>query len=172
MQFRENYFVLPNQSIQDIPTDVENLYFGVYGNDEGMTGVNLSSPSFPLLRSIVIGNNCFKHGYELILNGLEKLETVKIGNWTFSKSDDDYEVGTLRITDCPNLRELIICNVSMMNFKRFELSNLDALRFIKFGEYGFEHANEFVLKGGLLYDNRSVMFIAFDMTTNIQIFHP
>ena len=150
MQTREKYFVSPNQSIQDIPKDIENLYFGVYGNEEGMAGVNLSSLSFPLLRSIVIGNNCFKHGYEFMLNGLEKLETVKIGSWTFSKSDDDYEAGTFRITNCPNLRELIICKVSMLNFKQFELSNLDALRFIKFGEYGFEHANEFVLKDGLL----------------------
>ena len=147
MQSREKYFVLPNQSIHDIPKDVENLYFGGYGNEENLTVLDFSSFGFTQLRSITIGNKCFKHVREFVLDGLEELESVKIGKWCFRISYEERDDEVCRITNCPNLRELEIGHESFEDFKQFELSNVNSLQSIQFGGYCFYYTKKCILKG-------------------------
>ena len=147
MQSKENYFVPPDQSIHDIPNNVENLHFCGYGNEENMTELNLSFFGFTQLRSIAIGNDCFKNVRKFVLDGLEKLESVKIGEKSFSISDNKRNDGLCRITNCPNLRQLVIGYYSFRDFKQFELSNVKSLQSIQFGEYCFKYAMNCILKG-------------------------
>ena len=82
-----------------------------------------------------------------MIDGLESLESVKIGKECFVihywKRRDD---GICRITNCPNLRQLEIGDYSFRDFKSFELSNINSLQSINFGDFCFEYA-DFSLKG-------------------------
>ena len=147
MQSKEKYFVLPNQSIRDIPKDVENLYFCGYGNEEDLTVLNFSSFGFNQLRSITIGNECFTKVREFVLDGLEKLESVKIGEKCFRISGEERIDGVCRITNCPNLTQFEIGNRSFEDFKKFELSNVNSLQSIQFGHDCFDYAENCILKG-------------------------
>ena len=140
MQSKDRYFVPPNQPIEEIPADVEHLYFcgiGDYAKNEFI----LSNNSFPQLKSLTIGHSCFQHVRKFVLDGLTGLESVKIGEYCFRISDDERNDGVCRITNCPNLRQLKIGNDSFADFKSFELSNLNSLQTIKFGCSCFKYAN-------------------------------
>ena len=149
MQSREKYFALPNQSIHDIPNDIESLYFCGYGNEEKMNVLDFSSFEFIQLRSITIGNNCFKNVREFVLDGLEKLESVTIGGECFKISDwKERDDGVCRITNCPNLRQLEIGEGSFYDFNQFEISNVNSLQSVQFGRACFNYAENCILKGG------------------------
>ena len=148
MQSRERYCVLPNQSINDIPKDVENLYFCGYGNEEeDLTVLDFSSFGFTQLRSITIGDHCFQNVREFVLDGLEKLESVKIGQKSFIISYEERNDGVCRITNCPNLTQLEIGRGSFYDFAQFELSNVNSLQSIEFSYYCFYYVENCILKG-------------------------
>ena len=98
------------------------------------------------MKQIEIGCNCFKNVREFVIDGLESLESVKIGGWCFIISSKECDDGVCRITNCPNLRQLEIGDRSFEDFKSFELSNVNSLQSINFGDYCFEYA-DFSLKG-------------------------
>ena len=145
MQSKDRYFIPPNQSIDDIPTDIQHLVicgFEEYRDEK----LSLSPNLFHQLKSITIGNYCFQNVREFVIDGLESLESVKISEKCFRISDDERDDSVCRITNCPNLRQLEIGNNSFEDFKSFELSNLNSLQSIKFSNGCFEYA-DFSLKG-------------------------
>ena len=86
MQSKDRYFILPNQSIEDIPTDIQHLFIcrcEEYRDEKLILSTNL----FNQLKSITIGSFCFKHVREFVLDGLESLESVKIGRNCFNYAD-------------------------------------------------------------------------------------
>ena len=99
------------------------------------------------LQSIHFGNSCFKHVLEFVLDGLTSLESVKIGEYCFKMSDEKRDDGICRITNSPSLRQLEIGYQSFQNFYSLELSNLNSLQSIQFGEYCFKDVEKFWLKG-------------------------
>ena len=139
-QSKEQYFILPNQSFDDIPKDIQQLYI-YHTNTENMTILNISNYSFHQLKSITIGKDCFKHVREFVVDGLESLESVKIGEKCFRISDKERDDGVCRITNCPNLRQLEMGDGAFGDFKSFELSNLNSIQSIKFGNYCFSYAD-------------------------------
>ena len=145
MQSKNRYFIPPNQSIEDIPTDIQHLFicgFEEYRDEK----LILSTNSFNQLKSITISNYCFQNVREFVLDGLESLESVKIGEFSLSINDEERNDGVCRIVNCPNLRQLEIGDNSFEDFKSFELSNLNSIQSIKFGNSCFEYA-DFSLKG-------------------------
>ena len=98
------------------------------------------------LKRIEIGSWCFQHVREFVIDGLESLESVKIGEDCFRIDYGERDDGVCRITNCPNLRQLEIGDRSFVDFKSFELSNVNSLQSIKFGYWCFRHA-DFSLKG-------------------------
>ena len=145
MQSKDRYFIPLNQSIEDIPTDIQHLFIcglNTYEKDV----LIFSNTSFHQLKSITIGYKCFEHVREFVLDGLESLENVKIGGICFNISDDKRNDGICGITNCPNLRQLELGNRSFEDFKSFELSNLNSIQSIKFGESCFKYA-DLSLKG-------------------------
>ena len=145
MQSKDRYFIPPNQSIDDIPTDIQHLFicgFEKYREEK----LILSTNSFNQLKSINIGYNCFMNVREFVLDGLESLESVIIAGWCFGISDKERDDGVCRILNCPNLRQLEISGGSFGDFKSFELSNLNSIQSIEFGGGCFYYA-DFSLNG-------------------------
>ena len=101
----------------------------------------------PQLKRIEIGINCFKHVSKFVIDGLESLESVKIGLNSFRIDGKECDDGICRITNCPNLRQLEIDYWTLVDFKSFEISNLNSLQSIKFGDNCFKYAKVFSLKG-------------------------
>ena len=145
MQSKDRYFIPPNQSIDDIPTDIQHLV--ICGFEKYRDKKLIISPnSFYQLKSITIGNYCFKNVREFVIDCLESLESVKIGDKCFRISYEERDDGVCRITNCPNLHQLKIGNRSFYYFQSFELSNLNSIQSIKFGDNCFYYA-DFSLKG-------------------------
>jgi len=145
MQSEKQYFLLSNQSFDDIPKDIQQLYIYHYYNED-ITALNVSDYSFNIVQSITIGNHCFTNVREFVIDSVESLESVKIGEYCFRISGDERNDGVCRITNCPNLRQLEIGGDSFADFKSFELSNVNSLQSIKFDWHCFEYA-DFSLKG-------------------------
>ena len=146
MQSKDRYFISSNQSIEDIPTDIQHLFIcGIekYWDEKLILSTNL----FNQLKSITIGYGCFQNVREFVIDGLENLESVKIGEYCFRISaHEERDDGICGITNCPNLRQLEIGNWSFADFKSFELSNLNSIQSIEFGYNCFLYA-DFSLKG-------------------------
>ena len=126
-------FIIPFNSFNDIPIP----------NSSKMC-MDLSK--FTRLKRIEIGNQCFQHVREFVIDGLESLESVKIGGYCF-EIGEERDDGVCQITNCPNLRQLEIGNHSFEDFNSFELSNVNSLQSIKFGNWCFEYAEDFSLQG-------------------------
>ena len=114
-------------------------------NDESITSIYYPS-LLVRLKQIEIGNRCFQHVREFVIDGLPSLESVKIGKNCFRIDYEERNDGVCRITNCPNLRQLEIGYGSFVDFKSFELSNLNSLQSITFGYACFRYA-DFSLKG-------------------------
>ena len=146
MQSKDRYFILPNQSIEDIPIDIQHLFicgFEKYREEKLILSTNI----FNHLKSITIGCSCFTNIREFVIDGLESLESVKIGEGCFRISFwNERNDGVCRITNCPNLHQLEISGGSFGNFKSFELSNVNSIQSINFGYRCFKFA-DFSLKG-------------------------
>ena len=143
MQSKDNYFIPVDQPITDIPSDVINLF--ICGYDQ-LFDQSIFLHSFSKLQTIVIGSNCFNHVREFVIDGLASLESVKIGEYSLGMDGEERDDGVCRITNCPNLRQLEIGDDSFWDFKSFELSNVNSLQSIYFGNSCFYYA-DFSLKG-------------------------
>ena len=115
-------------------------------NCDDISKMKMDLSEFKKLKRIEIGNQCFKHVREFVIDGLESLESVKIGEKCFYIDNSERDDGVCRITNCPNLRQLEIGDYSFWDFKSFEISNLNSLQSIKFGESCFLFA-DFSLNG-------------------------
>ena len=140
----ENDLIVKNDLIVPISIKEFVISDGMF-NDKNITSLHFS-PLLLRLKRIEIGNECFQHVREFVIDGLASLESVKIGEECFRISDGERNDGVCRITNCPNLRQLKIGDYSFEDFKSFEISNLNSIQFIKFGNYCFKYA-DFSLKG-------------------------
>ena len=145
MQSINNYYITNDQNIEDIPQDVQVLKFIKYRNNT-VTSINFSKQYFGQLKSIIIYNYCCKQVCAFVIDGLEYLENVRIGMDCFKKNDEEYIDGICRIANCPNLHQLEIGDDSFRYFKSFELSNVNSIQSIEFGDNCLRNA-DFSLKG-------------------------
>ena len=116
-----------------------------YDNFEYFKSFELSNVNS--LQTIVIEYECFQNVHNFVLDGLERLESVNIGEKCFLTGCKNPDDGLCRITNCPNLHQLEIGNESFGGFKSFELSNVNSLQSIEFGNWCFYYAEDCSLKG-------------------------
>ena len=112
------------------PRGIEELKIGSNSFNEScndLSKMKMDLSEFKKLKRIEIGNQCFKHVREFVIDGLESLESVKIGCDCFRIGEEERDDGLCRITNCPNLRQLEIGDHSFQYFKEFKLSNLNSL---------------------------------------------
>ena len=115
-------------------------------NDNTITVVDLSS--FKFLRSVVIGNSCFGYVLAFSIVGLNWLESVSIGEYSFRDGYGSLLEGSeLKIVNCPQLKSLSIGGCSFFRHNGFELSELPQLISVVMGNYGFYNARNAVFRG-------------------------
>ena len=106
---------------------------------------------FTQLKSIVIGNECFKYVNKVKLIGLDQLERVVIGKNSFTKCKNDWprSINPNRhfyLKNCERLRELKMGRYSFSDCSVCEIENLPSLEVIEMGElneasYNFSYAS-------------------------------
>ena len=95
-------------------------------NEDSINVIDLSS--FKFLRSVVIGNSCFKYVRIFSIVGLNWLESVSIGTYSFGSDGSLWEGSEFKIVNCPQLKSLSIGSRSFRRYNGFELSQLPQLK--------------------------------------------
>ena len=93
--------------------------------------------SCPRLKSIEIDDECFENVKEVQLIGLNRLESVVIGQNCFTKQKNNAGNDPDRyfyLKDCERLRELKIGRYSFSDYSVCEIENVPSLRVIEMGE--------------------------------------
>ena len=91
----------------------------------------------PELKSIEMGNECFKNVSELKLIGMKMLESVIVGENCFTKKETSGSkdpIGHFYVKNCEKLRELKIGRCSFKNYSVCEIENVGSLEVIEMGE--------------------------------------
>ena len=134
---------LTQESISDLI--IPNDYF-----NGGVTSFVLSNNAD--LKRIAIGNYTFENVRLFELNGLSELESVVIGeeSFTYATAQNDMESsergdGIYRVMNCPKLASIRIGNYSFSDYHSFELANLPSLQSIEIDQYVFYWVSTFSL---------------------------
>ena len=116
-----------------------------YFNGNNIASFNISN--IGVLKSIVIGDNCFGKVRVFELDGLSELESVVIGQHSFRISSRERSDGDYRIVNCPKLASIRIGYESIQDYHSFELRNLPSLHSIDFSDRCFNWVPLFSLTG-------------------------
>ena len=114
-------------------------------NGNNIASFNISNNE--VLKSIVIGDNCFGKVRVFDLNGLSELESVVIGQQSFRIGGSERSDGWYRIVNCPKLKSIQIGYESIQDYHSFELRNLPSLQSIVLSDRCFNWAPSFSLTG-------------------------
>ena len=140
------YTVSNRNTLLSIPWDVTALTVTANScNEDTITAVDLSS--FKFLRRVVIGNSCFKYVLAFSIVGLNWLESVSIGTYSFWSDGSLLVDSEFKIVNCPQLKSLSIGDRSFGQYNGFELSQLPQLISVVMGNYGFYNARNAVFRG-------------------------
>ena len=99
---------------------------------------------FSCLRELRIGDECCMHVSSFRLDGLNKLESVEIGENSFTQHKNWYGNDPNRhfcLKDCPKLKSLKIGYRSFSDYKSLEIENVDALETLVIGDMNRESFN-------------------------------
>ena len=121
---------------------------------------------FNIVESIVIGDDCFESVQTFQIEGLNRLKSLKIENYSFTQVkqaewNDDWDKSSNRannqsksfhILNCESLKSIQIGEFSFSDFAGdFELKNLPQLQSIQIGSVGSRSRNfywsSFVIRG-------------------------
>ena len=100
---------------------------------------------FPHVESIEIGSSCFKSPNIFKINGLNRLKTLKIGNYSFTREKNIVEKNEARlfhIINCESLECIEIGNECFGSFQDFMIDGLNRLITIKIGNDSFSQCNK------------------------------
>ena len=141
------YTVNNRNTLLSIPWDVTALTVtGNSCNDNNIYVVDLSS--FKFLRSVVIGNSCFQYVQLFSIVGLNWLESVRIGEYSFGSDGSLWEGSEFKIVNCPQLKSLSIRAVSFVRYNWFELSELPQLKSVVIdSDFSFRYVPNVVFRG-------------------------
>ena len=96
------------------------------------------------LKSVVIGDASYKYVNELKMIGLSKLESVEIGENSFTQHKNSNGNDPNRhfyLKNCPKLKSLKMGHYSFSDYTMIEIENVDALEVIEIGAYSFSYAS-------------------------------
>ena len=147
---------IPLNDLNELDSSIINLNIPSWGfnNELNMNELNLNR--FENLESIEIGNDCFGSVQIFEIEGLNRLQSLKIGHNSFTQvkyndfeNDWDGSISKCRnesksfhILNCESLKVIEIGCCSFADFGgEFELRNLENLESIKIGEIGYRSMN-------------------------------
>ena len=91
---------------------------------------------FPSVKTLSIGSNALSYVSVLNITGLNKLESVVIGENSFTKKKNSYGNDPNRhfyLKNCPKMKSLKMGRYSFSDYTVFEIENVDALEVIEMG---------------------------------------
>ena len=100
----------------------------------GFDALDLSR--FDGLKEVKVGDECFKNVTTVNITGLSQLESVVIGESSFTQDKycDDYDSNRhFYLKNCPKLKSLKIGEDSFSGYSVIEIENVDALEVIVIG---------------------------------------
>ena len=157
---------IPLNDLNELDSSIINLNIPNWSFNNELNMIELNLNRFMNLESIEIGNDCFESVQTFHIDGLNRLQRLKIGNNSFTQvKSNDFEndfVGSVlkcrnksksfHILNCESLKVIEIGQYSFADFGgEFELRNLDNLESIKIGEIGNGSMNfiwsSFIIRG-------------------------
>ena len=157
---------IPLNDLNEFDSSIINMNIPSWSFNNELSMIELNLNRFVNLESIVIGNDCFESVQTFEIEGLNRLQSLKIGinSFTQVKLNDFYndldgsiskcqnESKSFHILNCESLKVIEIGQFSFCDFGgEFELRNLDNLESIKIGEIGYRSMNfnwsSFVIRG-------------------------
>ena len=142
---------IPLNDLNELDSSIRNLNIPSWSFNNELNMIELNLNRFVNLKSIEIGNNCFGSIQRFQIEGLNRLQSLKIGDNSFTKVksndfDNDWngsiskcrnESKSFHILNCESLKVIEIGCCSFCDFGgEFELRNLDNLESIKIGRIG------------------------------------
>ena len=142
---------IPLNDLNELDSSISNLNIPSWSFNDELNMIELNLNRFMNLESIEIGNECFGSIQIFEIDGLNRLQSLKIGHnsftqvkWNDFKSDGSASMSKCRnesksfhILNCKSLKMIEIGRCSFCDFGgEFELRNLDNLESIKIGEIG------------------------------------
>ena len=103
---------------------------------ESVTALDLSK--YPKVKTVRISHESFSYVNEVKMIGLKQLESVVIGENSFTKKKNSYGNNRNRhfyLKNCPKLKSLKIGGYSFSDYSVIEIENVDALEVIEMGDY-------------------------------------
>ena len=157
---------IPLNDLNELDSSIINLNIPSWSFNNELNMIELNLNRFVNLESIVIGNDCFGSVQTFKIEGLNRLQSLKIGMNSFtqvkwSDFENDFagsilkcgnESKSFHILNCESLKVIEIGCCSFADFGgEFELRNLDNLESIKIGEIGNASRNffwsSFIIRG-------------------------
>ena len=116
--------------------EMTDLVIGGYACPfDSVTAFDLSV--YPRLKSVTIGDGCFMYVNVFNITGLSELESVVIGENSFTKKKNWYGDDPNRhfyLKNCPKLKSLKMGRYSFSDYTVIEIENVNALEVIAMGE--------------------------------------
>ena len=157
---------IPLNDLNELDSSIINMNIPSWSFNNELNMIELNLNRFVNLESIVIGNNCFESVQTFKIEGLNRLQSLKIGINSFTQVklndfENDFagsiskcqnESKSFHILNCESLKVIEIGCCSFSDFGgEFELRNLDNLESIKIGEIKCRSMNfnwsSFVIRG-------------------------
>ena len=157
---------IPLNDLNELDSSIINLNIPNWSFNNELNMIELNLNRFLNLESIEIGNDCFESVQTFQIDGLNRLQRLKIGHNSFTQvklSDfkNDFAGSVLKcrnesksfhILNCESLKVIEIGQYSFADFGgEFELRNLDNLESIKIGIIGYVSRNfywsSFIIRG-------------------------
>ena len=149
---------IPLNDLNELDSSIINMNIPSWSFNNELSMIELNLNRFENLKSIVIGNNCFESVQTFKIEGLNRLQSLKIGINSFTQVkwndfNNDFagsiskcrnESKSFHILNCESLKVIEIGQFSFCDFGgEFELRNLDNLESIKISEIGYQTMNFF-----------------------------
>ena len=111
-------------------------------NEESVTVLDLSK--YPKLKSVTIGDESFMYVNEVIITGLNELESVVIGNNSFTMMKNSFGNNSTRaflLSNCPKMKSLKIGDYSFSDYSAFLTQGIPSAETIQIGDFSFISAS-------------------------------
>ena len=128
--------------IEGVHEDKMKRFEDDYGNDLSV----FDTDCLKGIERIEIGDDCCKKVTQFVIDGLNELKSIKIGEKSFILDKDTREGTKCVIMNCDQLRQIRIGYRSFCCYESFELKNLPSLISIKLDRYVFKYCHSVVFE--------------------------
>ena len=111
-------------------------------SESGLTELDLFR--FSQLKRLIVGDHCFAYVNELKLIGMNELESVVIGENSFTQHKNYYGSDPNRhfyLKNCPKLKSLKMGRYSFSDYSVIEIETVDALELIRMSDWDDESSS-------------------------------